>query len=162
MPAGRLARRTSLTPAAPGPCSFPAVHRYYLDAEGKRVYTLKVQAPPCLSPSPPLLQNPTPRAAHVYRGRPVSPNLYHGPRRPLPPPAWRDLPPPTNAPGLLTPTLACPHCPFAPEQKLDPKGMPTSSAHPARFSPDDKYSRHRVTLKKRFGILPTQQPEPSL
>jgi len=40
--------------------------------------------------------------------------------------------------------------------------MPTMSAHPARFSPDDKYSRHRVTLKKRFGILPTQQPEPSL
>ncbi|KAK7516997.1 putative ribosome biogenesis protein nop10 [Phyllosticta citricarpa] len=33
----------------------------------------------------------------------------------------------------------------------------TKSAHPARFSPDDKYSRHRVTLKKRFGLLPTQQ-----
>ena len=28
----------------------------------------------------------------------------------------------------------------------------------ARFSPDDKYSRHRVTLKKRFGLLPSQQP----
>jgi H/ACA ribonucleoprotein complex subunit 3 len=25
----------------------------------------------------------------------------------------------------------------------------TTSAHPARFSPDDKFSRHRVTLKKR-------------
>lgn len=34
----------------------------------------------------------------------------------------------------------------------------TMSAHPARFSPDDKFSRHRVTIKKRFGILPTQQP----
>ncbi|EWC47512.1 H ribonucleoprotein complex subunit 3 [Drechslerella stenobrocha 248] len=33
----------------------------------------------------------------------------------------------------------------------------TKSAHPARFSPDDKYSRHRVTLKKRFGMLLTQQ-----
>ncbi|GME33599.1 H/ACA ribonucleoprotein complex subunit Nop10 [Neofusicoccum parvum] len=36
-------------------------------------------------------------------------------------------------------------------------GKATKSAHPARFSPDDKYSRHRVTLKKRFGLLPTQQ-----
>ena len=37
-------------------------------------------------------------------------------------------------------------------------GKPTRSAHPARFSPDDKYSKNRVILKKRFGILPTQQP----
>lgn len=43
-------------------------------------------------------------------------------------------------------------------QKLDPSGNPTLSAHPARFSPDDKFSRERVTLKKRFGLLPTQQP----
>ncbi len=33
----------------------------------------------------------------------------------------------------------------------------TKSAHPARFSPDDKWSRHRVTLKKRFGMLITQK-----
>ncbi|KAB2578084.1 H/ACA ribonucleoprotein complex subunit 3 [Lasiodiplodia theobromae] len=38
-------------------------------------------------------------------------------------------------------------------------GQATKSAHPARFSPDDKYSRQRVTLKKRFGLLPTQQPK---
>jgi len=38
----------------------------------------------------------------------------------------------------------------------------TKSAHPARFSPDDKYSRHRVTLKKRYGLLLTQQSRPSL
>ncbi|GER24940.1 glycosyltransferase subunit 2 [Striga asiatica] len=31
----------------------------------------------------------------------------------------------------------------------------------ARFSPDDKYSRQRVLLKKRFGLLPTQQPPPN-
>ncbi|CAK9784335.1 unnamed protein product [Cutaneotrichosporon oleaginosum] len=37
-------------------------------------------------------------------------------------------------------------------------GKPSKSAHPARFSPDDKFSRHRVTIKKRFGILPTQLP----
>lgn len=29
----------------------------------------------------------------------------------------------------------------------------TKSAHPARFSPDDKWSRHRVTMRKRFGVL---------
>jgi hypothetical protein len=28
----------------------------------------------------------------------------------------------------------------------------------ARFSPDDKFSRQRILLKKRFGLLPTQQP----
>ncbi|KAI0376140.1 putative ribosome biogenesis protein nop10 [Hypomontagnella submonticulosa] len=36
-------------------------------------------------------------------------------------------------------------------------GEVTKSAHPARFSPDDKWSRQRVTLKKRFGLLLTQQ-----
>ncbi|EOY27629.1 Nucleolar RNA-binding Nop10p family protein [Theobroma cacao] len=45
-------------------------------------------------------------------------------------------------------------------KKESPVGMPTQSAHPARFSPDDKYSRQRVLLKKRFGLLPTQQPPP--
>uniref|UniRef100_A0A8C8RDX8 H/ACA ribonucleoprotein complex subunit 3 n=1 Tax=Pelusios castaneus TaxID=367368 RepID=A0A8C8RDX8_9SAUR len=44
-------------------------------------------------------------------------------------------------------------------KKTDPSGQPTCSAHPARFSPDDKYSRHRITIKKRFGVLMTQQPQ---
>ncbi|KAF2455686.1 nucleolar RNA-binding protein [Lineolata rhizophorae] len=35
-------------------------------------------------------------------------------------------------------------------------GEATQSAHPARFSPDDQYSRHRVTLKRRYGLLPSQ------
>lgn len=43
-------------------------------------------------------------------------------------------------------------------QKAAPDGSPTASAHPARFSPDDKFSKERVTIKKRFGILPTQLP----
>ncbi|KAM3857381.1 H/ACA ribonucleoprotein complex subunit 3 [Diretmus argenteus] len=47
-------------------------------------------------------------------------------------------------------------------KKVDLLGQPTSSAHPARFSPDDKFSRHRVTVKKRFGLLLTQQPRPVL
>ncbi|KKA26605.1 hypothetical protein TD95_003415 [Thielaviopsis punctulata] len=38
-------------------------------------------------------------------------------------------------------------------------GHVTKSAHPARFSPDDKWSRQRVTLKRRFGLLLTQQDE---
>jgi hypothetical protein len=28
----------------------------------------------------------------------------------------------------------------------------------ARFSPDDKYAKYRVTLKRRLGLLLTQQP----
>ncbi|CEF97849.1 H/ACA ribonucleoprotein complex, subunit Nop10 [Ostreococcus tauri] len=43
-------------------------------------------------------------------------------------------------------------------KKTAPDGTPTHSAHPARFSPDDKFSKQRVALKKRFGLLPTQQP----
>ncbi|KAL8727554.1 MAG: hypothetical protein Q9166_005960 [cf. Caloplaca sp. 2 TL-2023] len=38
-------------------------------------------------------------------------------------------------------------------------GEVTKSAHPARFSPDDKYSRHRITIKKRYGLLLTQMSE---
>ena len=49
-------------------------------------------------------------------------------------------------------------------KKINKDGVTTKSAHPgisrynfpARFSPDDKYSRHRVLLKKRFGLLMTQ------
>lgn len=44
-------------------------------------------------------------------------------------------------------------------QDKAPDGTPTESAHPARFSPDDKFSKYRVLQKKRFGMLPTQQPQ---
>ena len=67
---------------------------------------------------------------------------------------------------------------FLPLQKLTDAGRITKSAHPginpwlvvlmlividppslvARFSPDDKFSRHRVTIKKRFNVLLTQLP----
>ncbi|NXC38286.1 NOP10 protein, partial [Penelope pileata] len=47
-------------------------------------------------------------------------------------------------------------------KRLSPEGLPTSSAHPARFSPDDRFSRHRLALKRRFGVLPTQRPRPLL
>jgi H/ACA ribonucleoprotein complex subunit 3 len=47
-------------------------------------------------------------------------------------------------------------------KKIAPDGTVTKSAHPARFSPDDKYSRHRITLKKRYNMLLTQLPSKSL
>ncbi|KAI0756169.1 Nop10p-domain-containing protein [Daedaleopsis nitida] len=47
-------------------------------------------------------------------------------------------------------------------KKITESGKITKSAHPARFSPDDKFSRHRVTIKKRYGILPTQLPSKPL
>ncbi|KAI0253255.1 Nop10 family nucleolar RNA-binding protein [Lactifluus subvellereus] len=43
-------------------------------------------------------------------------------------------------------------------KKVTDSGRITKSAHPARFSPDDKFSRHRVTIKKRHGVLLTQLP----
>ena len=43
-------------------------------------------------------------------------------------------------------------------KKEDKEGTPTDSAHPARFSPDDKFSKERIACKTRFGILPTQMP----
>ncbi|NXO23186.1 NOP10 protein, partial [Cisticola juncidis] len=47
-------------------------------------------------------------------------------------------------------------------RRMSPHGTPTRSAPPARFSPDDKFSRHRVAVKRRFGILLTQQSRPVL
>ncbi|GAB5586549.1 snoRNP complex protein [Umbelopsis nana] len=47
-------------------------------------------------------------------------------------------------------------------KKITSEGKITKSAHPARFSPDDKYSRHRVTLKKRYNVLLTQLPAKTL
>ena len=47
-------------------------------------------------------------------------------------------------------------------KKTAPNGAPTVSAHPARFSPDDKFSKYRVTLKKRFNLLPHQQAQSAL
>jgi len=43
-------------------------------------------------------------------------------------------------------------------KKVTDEGRITRFAHPARFSPDDKFSRHRVTVKKRYGVLLTQLP----
>ena len=40
--------------------------------------------------------------------------------------------------------------------------QPTLSAHPARFSPDDKFSAQRLACKKRFGLLPIQRERDAL
>lgn len=46
-------------------------------------------------------------------------------------------------------------------KKQTPSEKITESAHPARFSPDDKFSRQRVACKKRFGIyLPNMTQKP--
>lgn len=44
-------------------------------------------------------------------------------------------------------------------EKVGPDGKPTMTAHPAKFSPEDKYSRERITLKSRFGLLLTQKKQ---
>ncbi|CAF0863715.1 unnamed protein product [Adineta ricciae] len=46
-------------------------------------------------------------------------------------------------------------------KKVDPAGNPTQSAHPAKFSPDDQYSRQRLKLKTRHRLLLTQGPLPN-
>ncbi|XP_060058399.1 H/ACA ribonucleoprotein complex subunit 3-like [Erinaceus europaeus] len=47
-------------------------------------------------------------------------------------------------------------------KKFDPNGEQTLLAHPARFSPDDKYSQHWMTIKRHSKVLRTQQPLPIL
>ncbi|QOU20781.1 snoRNP complex protein [Brettanomyces bruxellensis] len=47
-------------------------------------------------------------------------------------------------------------------KKITESGEITKSAHPARFSPDDKYSRQRVILKRRYGLLPEKKTFSSL
>jgi H/ACA ribonucleoprotein complex subunit 3 len=38
-------------------------------------------------------------------------------------------------------------------KKVLEDGSVTKSAHPAKFTPDDKWSRHRITMQKRYGPL---------
>jgi len=42
------------------------------------------------------------------------------------------------------------------------EGQITKSAHPARFSPDDKWSRHRIQLQRRYGLLISSMFSPFL
>jgi H/ACA ribonucleoprotein complex subunit 3 len=45
------------------------------------------------------------------------------------------------------------------QQKDSPAKKKTESAHPARFSPDDKFSRQRIACKKRFGLYLPNTPQ---
>lgn len=46
-------------------------------------------------------------------------------------------------------------------KKANPDNKVAESAHPARFSPDDKFSRQRVACKKRFNMyLPDSPAKP--
>jgi hypothetical protein len=76
------------------------------------------------------------------------------------------LPPAPPAPHAPRPAARPPLTPVPPSPKLIVQkyvgDTPTHSAHPARFSPDDKFSRERVECKRRFNLLPTQQPAPVL
>lgn len=45
---------------------------------------------------------------------------------------------------------------------MNEKGEFSFCAHPARFSPDDKFSHERITLKKRNNLLLTQKEAPKL
>ena len=110
---------------------------YYLDAKGGRIYTLKVR------------KNAKPNADRFSNyGRctcshPAHPGLF----------------------GTLRSLLSAPSLPLLHgkiSQKETPEGKPTESAHPARFSPDDKFSKHRLICKRRFGLLPTQNPQTPL
>lgn len=38
-------------------------------------------------------------------------------------------------------------------EKETPDSRATISAHPARFTPEDRYSRERILIKKRFNLL---------
>ena len=69
---------------------------------------------------------------------------------------------------LTPPTTANMHLMYLPESngavrrytlKKVMDGQVTKSAHPARFSPDDKWSRHRIAVRKRFAVLLAQQSE---
>jgi len=115
---------------------------YYLNEDGKRVYTLKVRklysivifVSMSLVCSSVLSRLFFSLLEHTITLISIENSSRNSPRRPLIffPNAW---------------------------QKTGPDGKPTLSAHPARFSPDDKFSKQRVACKKRFGLLLTQQPE---
>merc|ERR1712071_412603 len=41
---------------------------------------------------------------------------------------------------------------------VDPNGKPTFSAHPARFSPEDKYSQHRLSSRRDSTCCRPRKP----
>lgn len=116
---------------------------YYLSEHGDRIYTMKVRFSSLRSSC---IACNTGRINHCFS---CSYNHYHDLFHGR---IYASTPYPLFAPNPST------HYRSSSLQKHAPDGTPTQSAHPARFSPDDKFSRERITTKKRFGLLPTQQP----
>lgn len=116
---------------------------YYMNEKGERVYTLKVRG-----------------RGQAANGSPAAP--LDASERSDCSNAAASCPPcslAASAHNLTCPlTLLRPLLRLTVPQKVAPDGTPTQSAHPARFSPDDKFSRERTTCKKRFGLLLTQLP----
>lgn len=101
---------------------------YYIGADGKRVYTLQKAAP---DGTPTHSAHPGAlRRAALCRRAAARPRAV-------------------RARVAAASPSACPRRPSL----TSPVSPPA-----ARFSPDDKFSRQRVTIKKRFGLLPTQKP----
>ena len=121
---------------------------YYLNEDGKRVYTLKVRK---------LYIYHIVLSVSMSRKSSVLSRLFFSL-------CWNTqrnniLISIENSSSRNSPPAALFLFPLLNEQKTGPDGKPTLSAHPARFSPDDKFSKQRVACKKRFGLLLTQQPE---
>ena len=129
---------------------------YYLDKlTGTRVYTLKVGPPP----RPP---RPAPRGGRRLGGlkgrtRKKNDDENNDEATASPPPLRRPAHPST-ATGLRP--SSNPERALTVRPQKEAEGDATHSAHPARFSPDDRYSKERVACKKRFNLLPTQRPAP--
>ena len=112
----------------------------YVNEKGERVYTLKVSA----------------LARSVCAVRAVTlvslSTAEVGPKRQ----ADRIGPPRSGLGSRSSSSLIAPLCIYC-DCLVDISHFTPSAA---RFSPDDKFSRERITLKKRFGLLPTQTPHP--
>jgi len=122
---------------------------YYLNEDGKRVYTLKVRKL-YISKHRSLCEYTSQKLGFVSS---FFLSLLERTQR------NNILMSIENSSSRNSPPAALFLFPLLNEQKTGPDGKPTLSAHPARFSPDDKFSKQRVACKKRFGLLLTQQPE---
>lgn len=112
---------------------------YYLDKNGKRVYTLEVEhfrwVCQLMSPLTLVLFSPQKIGPDGKPTNSAHPGEWY---------RWSRDPTDNNSVVWTIPATS----------NLQLSNLPV-----ARFSPDDKFSRQRVILKKRFGLLPTQQRE---
>ena len=174
---------------------------FYTNDKGERVYTLKVRRRwRCMHAQ--RRGGGRWRCMHASDVGGASRPRGHWPGRADDRAAWHAAGAPSPLPAAATVVAAATLSRFAPAachafspaQKQTPEGAATHSAHPARFSPDDKFrwvlcrmllqclaffvsllapshpptptpspspcpecSRERITCKRRFSLLPTQQ-----